>query len=518
MAEVTTAGPDPSGGRTRVVDETEELKREFTVWSIFALAFAFISPIVALYAIFAFSVTSAGPPAWWGFLIVLAGQLLVALCFAELSSRWPFEGSLYQWARRLFAETFGWFTGWAYMWTLMITMAAVSYGAAGFVPVVLDIDPFEPRTQLLVAFCFLVFVSVLNAAGRTPLKFFMGASIAAEVIGSLGIGTVLLFFHNEQPLSVLVHSQGAGQGSGGYLWAGLFAAVGFIGWAYVGFEAAGAVAEEVHDPHRAVPKAIVLSLVLVAAVVTYSSLALILAIPDYGRVLSGEVADPVADTISAQLGSGITRPLFVLFIIGFTASLLAIQTSASRVIWSFARADVLPASRLLRRLTPGSRLPRTTIVVTGVIAALFSLSTQSENVYLTLVSMTTGGFDISFALPVIAFAVTRIRGRWVPGAFSLGRWGTVVAVGASIWAVFEYINIGWPRGVDVPWYQNWGVYGMSVIVGVLGILVYLSVRQNVHAAEDRLEHDVDAIQWSRHDRDEPARAEHEGRHPPAPRT
>jgi amino acid transporter len=502
MADLTTEGADPRAGTTRVVDESEELKREFTVWSIFALAFAFISPIVALYGIFAFSVTAAGPPAWFGFMIVLAGQLLVALCFAELSSKWPFEGSLYQWARRLFAETYGWFTGWAYMWTLMITMAAVSFGAAGFVPVVLDIDPFETGTQLLVAFGFLVFVSVLNCAGRTPLKIFMGLSIGAEVIGSLGIGTVLLFFHNEHSLSVLVHNQGAGQGSGGYLWAGLFAAVGFIGWAYVGFEAAGAVGEEVRDPHRAVPKAIVLSLILVAAVVTYSALALILAIPDYGAVLSGEVGDPVADTISAQLGSGITRPLFVLFIIGFTASLLAIQTSASRVIWSFARADVLPASRYLRRLTPGARLPQTTIVLTGVIAALFALSTQSEDVYLTLISMTTGGFYISFALPVIAFAVTRLRGRWVPGAFTLGRAGTGVAVAASIWATFEYINIGWPRGVDVPWYQNWGVYGMTLIVGLLGVLTYLSVRRNVHAAEGRLVHDADAIQWARPAREE----------------
>ena len=91
------------------------------------------------------------------------------------------------------------------------------------------------------------------------------------------------------------------------------------------------------------PKAIILSLVTVAAVVSYASLALILAIPDYGAVISGEVVDPVADTISFQLGDDITRPLFVLFIIGFTASLLAIQTNCSRVMWAFARADVLPA-------------------------------------------------------------------------------------------------------------------------------------------------------------------------------
>ena len=476
--------------------EGEGLKREFSLFAIFSLAFAFISPIVALYAIFAFSFTSAGPAMWWGFFVVLAGQLLVALVFAELASRWPFEGSIYQWSRRLFHETYGWFAGWAYMWTLMITMVAVAYGAAGFVPVVLDIDPFEPGEQLLVALGFLLFGTLMNTASRKVLQGFMIGSIAAEVIGSIGIGTVLLFFHNEQPLSSVFESAGAGVGSGGYIWAGFFAAVGFIGWTYVGFETAGSVAEETPRPRRDVPKAIILSLVTVAAVVSYSSLALILAIPDFGAVISGEVADPVADTISFQLGDGITKPLFVLFIIGFTASLLAIQTNCSRVMWAFARADVLPASGVLKKLSPNARLPINTTLLTGVIAAILLVSTQSEDVYLTLVSMATGGFYLSFAMPVVAALYARLRGHWEPGEWNLGRWGMLVTVAASIWVVFEYFNIAWPRAEGVPWYQDWAVFVMTGIIGALGVLAYLSVRAKVHAAEDRLVADPSSVDWS----------------------
>src|SRR3712207_7519880 len=59
------------------------------------------------------------------------------------------------------------------------------------------------------------------------------------------------------------------------------------------------------------------------------------------------------------------------------------------------------------------------------------------------------------------------------------------SVAASIWAVFEYVNIGWPRAVDVPWYQDWAVFLMTAIVAVIGYLVYLSVRRQVTAAEDR---------------------------------
>ena len=490
-----SAAPGP-GDASVTRGEEEGLKREFSLFSIFALAFAFISPIVALYAIFAFSITAAGPAMWWGFFIVLAGQLLVALVFAELASRWPFEGSLYQWSRRLIHESYGWFAGWAYMWTLMITMVAVSYGAAGFVPVVLGIDPFEPGTQLLVALGFLVFGSVMNIVSRKVLNGFMVASIAAEVIGSVGIGTVLLFFHNEQPVSSVFESAGAGTGPGGYVWAGLFAAVGFIGWTYVGFETAASVAEETPQPRRDVPKAIVLSLVTVAAVVSYASLALILAIPDYGAVISGEVVDPVADTIAFQLGSDVTKPLFVLFIIGFTASLLAIQTNCSRVMWAFARADVLPASGFLNKLSVRERLPVNTIMTTGVIAAVLLISTQSEDVYLTLISMATGGFYISFALPVIGALITRLNGRWVPGAWNLGRWGMPVVVVASIWVVFEYFNIAWPRAEGVPWYQDWAVFVMTGIIGALGVLAYMVVRPKVLAAEDRLEEDPSSVVWT----------------------
>lgn len=481
--------------------EGEGLKREFSLFAIFALAFAFISPIVALYAIFGFAFASAGPAMWWGFLIVLAGQLLVALVFAELASRWPFEGSIYQWSRRLFHETYGWFAGWAYMWTLMVTMVAVAYGAAGFVPVVFGLDPFQPGTQLLVAMGFLAFATLMNLASRATLKAFMIASIVAEVIGSIGIGTVLLFFHNEQPLSSVFESAGAGAGSGGYIWAGFFAAVGFIGWAYVGFETAGSVAEETPRPRIDVPKAIILSIVTVALVVTYAALALILAIPDHGAVIGGDVVDPVAETISFQLGTGITKPLFVLFIIGFTASLLAIQTNCSRVMWAFARAEVLPASGVLKKLSAGARLPVNTILTTGVIAAILLISTQSEDVYLTLVSMATGGFYLSFALPVVAALVARMRGRWEPGEWNLGRWGMLVTVAASVWVVFEFFNIAWPRAEGVPWYQDWAVFVMTGIVGLLGVAAYLVVRPRVLAAEDRLVADPTSVDWSRGDGD-----------------
>ncbi|WP_320669366.1 APC family permease [Patulibacter defluvii] len=458
------------------------LKREFTLWSAFAMAFAFISPIVALYAIFGFTVQAGGPASWWGFLFVTLGQGLLALVFAQLVSRWPFEGSIYQWSRRLVGERYGWYAGWAYMWTLAIAMAAVAYGAAGFLPVVLGIDPFSTGVHFLVALAIVACATLLNTAGRRGLKIFVALSIGAEVIGSVGVGLVLLFFHGAHPVSEIFHTAGAGDGAGGYLWSGMLAGMAFIGWAFVGFESAGAIAEEVHEPRKALPKAIILALVIIAAVVMFSALGLILAIPDYGPVLSGQVADPVADTITQALGAGVTRPLFILFVIGFFASLLALQASASRMVYAFAREGTLPASRTLARLSHGDALPIPAIVLAGVVAGLVLATTLVNEVYSTLVNFTSGGFFIAFCFPTLALLVSQLRGRWQPGGFTLGRWSLPLTAIASLWAVFELVNIAWPRATDLPWYQQWAVLLMTAIVAVLGVIVQLTRRRHVAAA------------------------------------
>jgi amino acid transporter len=174
------------------------LKREFSLSSAFAFAFAFISPIVALYGIFGLALTTAGPSFWWAFPLVFCGQLLVALVFSMLVSRWPLEGSIYQWSRQLLGEKLGWFAGWAYLWTLVIAMATVALGAAGFLADIFSIPPEDTVSKVWIAFGILVSGTVLNMIGRGVLKVFMMASIVAEVVGSLGLGTWLLMFHRHQ--------------------------------------------------------------------------------------------------------------------------------------------------------------------------------------------------------------------------------------------------------------------------------------------------------------------------------
>jgi amino acid transporter len=458
------------------------LKRDFTFASSFAFGFAFISPIVALYGIFGIALSTAGPSFWWGFLIVFGGQLLVAMVFAMLVSRWPIEGSIYQWSARLGGRAIGWFAGWTYMWTLLIAMATVALAAAGFLANVIGMEAPTGIEKAGIAIIILLFGTAVNLAGRRVLKIFMAASIVAEIIGSLGLGTWLLLFHQNNSISVLFDG-GKGLAPGvDYLSMGgpFLVAMVFIGFSFVGFESAGAIAEEVTEPRKNLPRAILFALIFIAIVVMYTSLAIILAVPDLDAVRSGDVLDPVNATLTSQLGAGIAKPVEVLFVIGFLASFLALQTAASRMIWSFARDKALPGSRWLSKLSRVQRQPTGPILVTMVFgAALFLLSNVVADVYTLMLNFTSGGFFLSFLFPLIGFLVIKLRGQWKDGPFTLGRGTTVVAVIAAVWAVFEFLNIAWPRPFFEAEFLNWSIWIAMGVLGGLGAIIYLALRKNI---------------------------------------
>jgi amino acid transporter len=468
---VSSIDQDPimSGGSPLV------LKREFTFGSALGLAFSFISPIVALYTVFALALEAGGAAAWWAFPISIILQLSVALVFAELVAVWPLAGGVYQWTRALVGSGPGWFAGWTYAWTLVCGLATVSYGGGQYLGALLGYSQPNGTLGAVLALAVLAFVTVVNTVGRRFMNIIVAASIFAEVVGSLGIGTWLLLFHRVNSLSVLVSSNGTSQ-SGFYLGSGAFAGVmAFVCFSFFGFESAGSIAEEVVNARQIAPKALILSLLLVGGVVMYSGLALILAIPDIQSVVAGTVSDPVVVTLTAAFGAGIVKPLLALFVTGFVAAAVAIQAGASRVIFGLARDGALPGSRLLSRLSEADALPVNAILLIGaLVAALFLVS--GATIYAILIAFCEAGFFLTFLFPITASLITRVRGRWTSGGFSLHGWGAPINAVAVVWLVIAGVNVGWPRSPFQPWYVNWAVpLGAFTLLGV-GMAAYFACR------------------------------------------
>ena len=87
------------------------LHRKLGRYASFAAGFSFVSILTTIFQLFAFGYSFAGPAFFWTWPLVLGGQLLVALVFAELAAQLPLSGAVYQWSRRVGGETVGWFAG-----------------------------------------------------------------------------------------------------------------------------------------------------------------------------------------------------------------------------------------------------------------------------------------------------------------------------------------------------------------------------------------------------------------------
>src|SRR4051812_43019334 len=86
----------------------QELHRSLGSFSSFAAGFSYVSVLTGITQLPGLGVGAAGPAVIWAFPIVFGGQLLVALCFAELAARYPITGSIYSWSARVGGEKSAW--------------------------------------------------------------------------------------------------------------------------------------------------------------------------------------------------------------------------------------------------------------------------------------------------------------------------------------------------------------------------------------------------------------------------
>lgn len=455
--------------------------RDFSLWSAFALAFSDISPIVGIYSVFAISLLAAGPAFFWSLPIVLVGELLVTAVFGELVSKWPLQGSVYAWARQLVGPRYGWWTNWIYMWGLTMTLSVLALAATGYIwSAAGNTAPSTGQTEA-VALGVLIFGSAMNMIGGKLLKSLLYITLTCELIASLGIGTVLFFFHVSS-IGLLFTSAGTGHGFGWFS-NSFLVTVAFAGYSFVGFEAAGAIAQEVKEARRVLPIAMILALAACGVLVIFACLGIVLAIPSLPKVMNGSIADPIASTLALHLGGGISRVILIILAIGFTASMIAVQTAVTRSIWSAARDRMLPGGTLLGKLTGSEHLPRYAIALTAIIAGAL-LFISASKIYTLLLSFANIAFYLSYSLPVLGAVYLRQKGLWQPGHFSLGRWGKPITYIAGLWLVFECVNIAWPRPANPQWFLNWGVLIMMGILGLAGLLVSSYVfRSNVSSLQ-----------------------------------
>jgi len=66
--------------------------------------------------------------------------------------------------------------------------------------------------------------------------------------------------------------------------------------------------------------------------------------------------------------------------------------------------------------------------------------------------------------------------------FNLGKWSKPVTLVAAIWLLFELVNISWPRDTSAPWYVQYGVVIIVVIIATVGAVIYSSRKDEIKAS------------------------------------
>jgi amino acid transporter len=188
--------------------------------------------------------------------------------------------------------------------------------------------------------------------------------------------------------------------------------------------------------------------------------------------------------------------LLLMIIFAFFSCGTSIQGAGSRLAFSYARDEALPASSWISRVNQRFGTPVNALISGAIVTVLFVLLVFASpahnkhflfitypggvNALLALVSFGVSGIYLSFLMTVIAAWIARARG-WVPeGSFKLGRWGMAVTIIGALYLAAMLINVVAPTGLSSPRGQvfnyDWITLMVMVVIAAVGAIYFLLAR------------------------------------------
>jgi amino acid transporter len=389
-------------------------------------------------------------------LIPLVWSLPTSLMVGELASAIPAEGGFYEWVRRALGGFWGFQEAWLSLSASVFDMALYP---VTFVTYLARLAPAwtAGNRGTLWALAVVLGCSLWNLRG-------------ARAVGG---GSLLLFVTMLSPFGVLIalglwHGLAAHAAGGGLhaLTAAtatpdFAAAVSVCLWNYMGWDNASTIAQEVEDPQRTYPRAMLASAALVAATYILPLAAVAVAGIPAEQFSTGAWAD------AAQLLGG--PALALLVVIGGTLSGIgmfnALMMSYTRIPYALAEEDLLP--RAFTRLTANGA-PWLSIVLCAV---AWGLAVQMS--FERLISIDLVLYGASLLLEFIALVALRLREPGlhrpfrVPGGFA----GAILAgVGPTLLIFYAMYAARTERMAGLP------ALAFAALVAACGPILYAFAR------------------------------------------
>jgi glutamate:GABA antiporter len=351
---------------------------------------------------------AAGPSAvviW--VMTCLAFYLPLMLTVLELSSRYPSEGGCYVWSKRAFGDFAGFITGWTY-WTCNLPyFPGLFYFTAA---AALFLGGPEWRSLAQSPLYFIVFsllglalVAGLNVRGLAVGKWLhnfgaVGLWLPGLLLMALAFAAWLRFGSATSfSLTTLTPSTGL---KDIVFWS-------TIAFSLSGLESASMLGEEIRDPRRNIPRALLLAGVLITALYILGTVAMLVALPR-AEIMNLDGFMRGIERVSTRMSVGwLVAPVAILLVLGGLGQAGAWFAAGGRLPFVAGIDRFLPAS--FGRLHPRYGSPHVSLLTQAAIAALFiflgQAGTTVKGAYDVLVSMSI----ISYFIPYLFMFASMIK-------------------------------------------------------------------------------------------------------------
>ena len=347
------------------------------------------------------AVPLAGPAIVVSFVLAGITALFSALSYAELAGLIPASGSSYSYTYATLGEIVAWVCGWCLVLEYGVSVAAVAVGWGQYVNELLHLvtglripdvlsQPPGAGGIVNVPAVLVVVISMLVLLGGSK-----GSARTNTILVWIKVGALLMFCAvaftafkagNLQPLFPLGL-------------AGMSAGAATLFFSYIGFDAASTAGEEAKNPQRDLPRAIILSLVVITALYCAVALAAVGAMPWQGF----EGTEAALSRVLTDNVNGAIWPILLSIgaVVATTSVVLTVLYGQTRILYAMSRDGLVPS--IFARLSPKTGVPFVNTLVVGsfiaVLAALVPLG--------SLADATSIGTLFAFALVNVAVIILR---------------------------------------------------------------------------------------------------------------
>ncbi len=390
-----TPGPQPTIEQN-VTSQSEELSRAITAPLLF---FYVLGDVLGsgIYALIGVMAGNVGGAFWTSFVVGVAAAMLTGFAYAELITKYPRAAGAALYTDRAFNNRF--FTFLVAFCTVAASLAATGALALAFSGYFLELLQALLSVPLLLA--ALVFVVVLAYVNFRGISESVKANLAMSVTELAGLALVLL-------IGVLVFVGGGAdlnrpfefnEGSSPVLLALAGATLAFF--AMTGFENAANVAEEVRDPSRVYPLALLGGMATAGLIYLLISFIASMVVPT-DTLAQSDVA--LLEVVRQGLPAFPGWVFAIIACVAITNTCLVSLITQSRIMYGMAREGVAP--RVFARTHQSRRTPWVAIVFTTIIALVLIVGVGEEGVN-TLASATVAFLLAVFALVCLCALVLR---------------------------------------------------------------------------------------------------------------